>query len=36
MIKWAGHVVHTKRGRMHDRILMGKPERKRPLGKTEV
>jgi len=32
-IKWAGHVVHMGEGRGVHRVLMGKPEGKRPLGR---
>ena len=32
-MKWAGHVAHMGEGRGVDRVLVGKPEGKRPLGK---
>jgi hypothetical protein len=32
-MRWAGHVVHMGRGRGVYRVLMGKPEGKRPLGR---
>ena len=31
-IKWAGHVAHMRKKRGVYRALVGKPERKRPLG----
>jgi len=32
-MRWAGHVVHMGEGRGVYRVLVGKPEGKRPLGK---
>jgi hypothetical protein len=32
-MRWAGHVVHMGEGRDVHRILVGKPEGKRPLGR---
>jgi hypothetical protein len=32
-MRWAEHVVHKGRMRNAYKILVGKPERKRPLGK---
>jgi hypothetical protein len=32
-IGWAGHVAHVEEGRGVYRILVGKPEGKRPLGR---
>jgi hypothetical protein len=32
-MRWAGHVVHLKEGRGVQRVLVGKPEGKRPLGR---
>jgi len=32
-VRWAGHVVRMGEGRGVHRILVGKPERKRPLGR---
>jgi hypothetical protein len=32
-MRWAGHVAREREMRCSDRILMGKPEGKRPLGK---
>jgi hypothetical protein len=32
-VTWAGHVAHTGEKRNTYRILMGKPEGKRPLGR---
>jgi hypothetical protein len=31
--KWVGHVVHMGEGRGVYRVLVGKPERRRPLGR---
>jgi hypothetical protein len=31
--RWAGHVIRMEKGRGVYRILVGRPERKRPLGK---
>jgi hypothetical protein len=31
-MKWAGHVAHMEEGRDVYRVLIGKPESKRPLG----
>jgi hypothetical protein len=33
IMRWAGHVVRLKKKRNSYRILVGKPEGKRPLGK---
>jgi hypothetical protein len=33
-IKWAGHVARMGERRSAYRILVGKPERRRPLGRT--
>ena len=32
-MRWAGHVAHMGEGRDVHRVLIGKPEGKRPLGK---
>jgi hypothetical protein len=32
-MRWAGHVAHMGEGRNLYRVLVGKPERKRPLGR---
>ena len=32
IMRWAGHVARMGQGRGVHRVLMGKPERKRPLG----
>ena len=32
-IRWMGHVVHMGEGRVVHRVLVGKPEGKRPLGR---
>ena len=32
-IRWAGHVARTGKGRGVHRVLVGKPEGKRPLGR---
>ena len=32
-MRWAGHVAHMGEGRGARRLLVGKPEGKRPLGK---
>jgi hypothetical protein len=32
IIRWAGHVARMGEGRGVHRLLVGKPERKRPLG----
>ena len=32
-MRWVGHVVHMGEGRGVHRILVGKPEGKRPLGR---
>ena len=32
-MRWAGHVAHMVEGRGVHRVLVGKPERKRPLGR---
>ena len=33
-MRWAGHVAHMGEGRGVHRVLVGKPEGKRPLGRT--
>jgi len=33
-MRWAGHVAHMGEGRGQYRVLVGKPEGKRPLGKS--
>jgi hypothetical protein len=33
-MRWAGHVAHMEKERNVYRILVGKPEEKRPLGRT--
>jgi hypothetical protein len=32
-IRWAGHVIHVGEGRGVYRVLVGRPEGKRPLGR---
>jgi len=32
-MRWAGHVAHMREGRGVYRVLVGKPEGKRPLGR---
>jgi hypothetical protein len=32
-MRWAGHVAHMGEGRVVYRVLVGKPEEKRPLGR---
>jgi hypothetical protein len=32
-MRWAGHVTHMGKDRVVHRVLMGKPEGKRPLGR---
>ena len=32
-LKWAGHIAHTEQFRNAYRVLVGKPESKRPLGR---
>jgi len=32
-MRWVGHVVHMGEGRSVHRVLVGKPEGKRPLGR---
>ena len=32
-MRWAGHVAHMGEGRVVHRVLIGKPEGKRPLGR---
>ena len=32
-MRWAGHVAHMGQGRVVYRVLVGKPEGKRPLGR---
>jgi hypothetical protein len=32
-MRWAGHVVRTREGRNVNRVLMGKPKGKKPLGR---
>ena len=34
-MRWAGHVARMGEGRGVHRVLVGKPERKRPLGKPK-
>jgi hypothetical protein len=34
-MRWAGHVAQVEEKRNAYRILVGKPERKRPLGRTK-
>jgi hypothetical protein len=34
MMRWIGHVAYNKGNRNAYRILVGNPERKRPLGKS--
>ena len=33
-MRWAGHVAHMVEGRGVHKVLVGKPEGKRPLGRT--
>jgi hypothetical protein len=33
-MKWAGHVAHVEEGRDVYRVLIGRPEGKRPLGRS--
>jgi hypothetical protein len=35
-MRWAGHVARMGENRNAYRILVGKPERKRPLGRQDV
>jgi hypothetical protein len=35
-MKWAGHVAHMAEGRNMYRVLVGKPEGKRPLERPSV
>jgi len=35
-MRWAGHVTHMEEGRGVHRVLVGKPEGKRPLGKPRL
>jgi hypothetical protein len=35
-MRWAGHVAHMGEGRGVYRVLVGKPEGKRPLGETQA
>jgi len=35
-MRWAGHVARMGEGRGVHRVLVGKPEGKRPLGDTDV
>jgi hypothetical protein len=35
-MRWAGHVVSMVEGRGVRRVLVGKPERKRPLGRPDI
>ena len=35
-LRWTGHVAHMKQSRNAYRVLVGKPEGKRPLGKPSV
>jgi hypothetical protein len=32
-MRWAGHVAYMRKGRKVYRVLVGKPEGKRPLGR---
>ena len=32
-MRWAGHVARMEEGRVVDKVLVGKPEGKRPLGR---
>jgi hypothetical protein len=32
-MRWAGHVAHLRKERKVYKVLVGKPERKRPLGR---
>jgi len=32
-MRWAGHVAHLEEGRYVHRVLVGKPEGKKPLGR---
>jgi hypothetical protein len=34
-MRWVGHVVHMGEGRIVHRVLMGKPEGNRPLGRPK-
>jgi hypothetical protein len=34
-MRWAGHVTHMMEGRGVYRVLVGRPKRKRPLGKDQ-
>jgi hypothetical protein len=36
MMRWAGHVARTEEGRGVCRVLVGRPEDKRPLGRSSV
>ena len=33
IMRWAGHVAHMEEGRVVNKVLVGKPEGKRPLGR---
>jgi len=35
-MRWAGHVAHMGEGRAVYRVLVGKPEGKRPLGRPRL
>jgi hypothetical protein len=35
-MRWAGHVAHTGEGRGVNRVLIGRPEGKRPLGRPRL
>ena len=35
-MRWAGHVARMGKGRCVHRVLMGKPEGKRPLGRPNI
>jgi hypothetical protein len=35
-MRWVGHVVHMEEERLVHRVLMGKPEGKRPLGRPRL
>jgi hypothetical protein len=34
IMRWAGHVARVRRGELHAVIFVGKPEGKRPLGRS--
>ena len=35
-LRWAGHIAHTEQSRNAYRVLVGKPEGKRSLGRTII